>query len=361
MKRNLLTVSFFALFLIQGCSNEGGGLLDRFLKGTSSAIPVTVESVTAIERSQNLKVPAELEVETVDVSLSEDTIVEKVFSNEGETVTAGDPLFKISEQEISIKLAKLRNDLKDEQATLDKNNYLLRNRDRLLEEGKIDRSQYDGFDNEVQLNEATIEKKQAEISRLEERLANPIVTTPITGIVSKINAAPGISVPANRTIMTITRADPITLSFKLQSLNASAVKPGMIVKAKILDFLGEPIPARIVSVGTELDPGDSSFSVKAQIANPGIRLKAGMKAEVEFPTQEKQRFLVIPEEALIKEQRAFFVFLVVNGVAHKIQVIPNESIGNRIEISRGLKEGDIVVVKGNDKLNEGTVVDIWGR
>lgn len=361
MKTAIFAVLAAIALIAFSCSNEGGGFFEKLFKIGGSAVPVTVESVTIEDRTQDFKVPAVLEPsETMDVTLTEDSAIERVFVMEGDAVNAGDQLFKLSEQDIALRLAKRRSDLKDAQANLEKNTYFLKNRDRLFAEGRIDRTQYDSISTDVTASEAAQEKIQLDITKLEDRARDSIVTAPIAGIINKINTASGLTVLAGKPIMSITKADPITAAFRVSSANASAVRPGMTLTMRFPDINGETVQARVTNVGAEIDPKDNTFQAKVAIPNATARYKAGMRVEALFSSPEKQRFFLIPEEALIKERRAFFVFTVSKGVAHRVQVIPNETVGNQVEITRGLSEEDLVVVKGSDKLTEGAVVDIWG-
>lgn len=362
MKNLILAAAGVLLIVAFSCSNEGGGFFAKFLKGGGSAVPVTVESVVLEERTPDISVPAVLETaDSIEVASPEEAVIEQVLVTDGALVNADDALVKLSEQDVQFRLSKLRSDLKDAKATLEKNTYLFKNRDRLYEEGKIDRGQYDNLEAEVQSNEAAAEKIQQSVTKMEERAGPNTITSPISGVVGKISVAAGSQVTAGRMLMTVSKSDPIYASFKLSSANAKSVRAGMVVKVRLLDLGGEDALARIMNVGTELDPADNTFGVRAAISNPAGHLKAGMRAEVVFTSSDRQRIFIISEDALIRERRAYFVFTVVKGVAHKVQVIPNETVGSRVEIQRGLNEDDIVVVKGHNNLAEGTVVDIWGR
>lgn len=362
--KNLILVGIGVTFLIiYSCSNENGGFFAKLFRGSGgSAVPVTVESVVAQEKAQDLRIPAVIEPsESVDVTQPEDIVIERVNVAEGDRVNVGDPLFKISEQEQAAKIAKRKLELKDAQTQLEKNSYIMKNRDRLLEEGRIDRTQYDNIETEVRTNETSVEKIQTELSKSEERAGNSVVTSPAAGVVGKIMGGMGTTITAGKPVLSITKVDPVIVSFRLPSVNAGAIKPGASVQVRFSEFGGESQIVKISAVGAELDPKDETFSAKVTLSNPNMRFKVGMRPEVSFTSHEKQRIFIISEEALIKERRGYFVFVVLKGVAHKVQVIPNETRGNRIEILRGLGDEDIVVVKGHDKLTEGTVVDIWGR
>jgi len=214
---------------------------------------------------------------------------------------------------------------------------------------------------ELDTNEAKIEKLQAEISRLGEQTGDISITSPIGGIVSDVTARAGMAYSANNPLATITKVDPILAVFELESYESSTVRPGMIIDVRLSDLSGKNLRGEITKVDTTLDPENKTFKTYATVPNTKGYLKVGMSAEIEFMSRKKQRFYLIPAEALIREHRRYFVFTVINGVAHKVEVVPKEKRGNRIEIAKGLRKDDLIVVKGNDKLTEGAVVDIWGR
>jgi len=363
MKKKFIPIAAFFITLTSfGCSHEGSGFLDKFLKGGGSTVPVTVENVLVRDRSYKIKVPAVLKPsEEVKVTMPDEVTIKRVFIAKGDAVEAGDTLFQISEKTNTSILKKYREELKDARTEVEKNSYLYNNRDRLLEEGRIDQNQYDNLEMELDTNEAKIEKLQAEISRLGEQTGDISITSPIGGIVSDVTARAGMAYSANNPLATITKVDPILAVFELESYESSTVRPGMIIDVRLSDLSGKNLRGEITKVDTTLDPENKTFKTYATVPNTKGYLKVGMSAEIEFMSRKKQRFYLIPAEALIREHRRYFVFTVINGVAHKVEVVPKEKRGNRIEIAKGLRKDDLIVVKGNDKLTEGAVVDIWGR
>ncbi len=346
------------------CSNEGDGFLARILRGNSggSAVPVTVTNVVMREHSPTITVPAKLvPTERVEVSLPEEATIDAVMASDGDLVDVGDALFRISEENTITKLTGLRTDLKEAQAQLEKNSYFLRNRDRLRDEGRVDDTQYDNLESQVDEDEAAVERQQQEIARLEDRAGETTITATIAGVVSDSKAAPAATFDANAPIMAIEKVNPIEAEFRLAAYEATTVRPGMPIQIRFRELGGERAAGRITYVGTKLDPKTNTFDVRAQIPNPTGYYKVGLSGEVEFTSSKKQHFAIIPADALIRERRRYFIYTVIKGVAHRVQVFPNETRGNEIEITRGLREDDLIVVKGHDKLTEGSVVDIWGK
>lgn len=361
--RLAIIVSLAAAILIAfSCSNEKEGFISRLLKGTESGVPVTVESVVMRENAQKIIVPASLvATESADVSVPEEAIVDRFLVTEGDRVRAGDGVARLSEDEINLRIVRLRTELRDAQSKLEKDSYLLRNRDRLLDEERIDQERYDKVESEVETDERDVEKINQDIVRLEEFASDSTLRSPISGVVTKRYVSVGAVAPAKSPIVTISKVDPAVVEFKLTADMSTMVRPGTPLRVRFPALGGRSVEGNITAIDTKLDPESGQFTVRASIPNPLGVYKAGMKANVEFEGPKKQQVFIIPEVALIRQDRNFFVFTVVDGAAHKVQVLPKQSKGNYIEIVRGLKEADLVVVRGHDKIKEGTKVDIWGR
>lgn len=363
MRRIISLIMFFVpLIVLASCGSESGGFLSRLLSGGRRAVPVVVENVSVSDFAQTFKAQALVEApKGFDVTMAEDAVIERMIVSKGVSVNVGDPLFILSEVSAQKKLAKIRSDLRDAQDELQKNQYMVKNRDRLLEEGKIERAKFDSIEAETEAVQAKVEKLNADLAKAEEGGGSNTVASQQSGVVTSIGASDGSDVFAGMPIVSIARMDPISITFKVPSSQATSVRVGMPVSARFPDLNSEAIAGSISYVGNEIDPSDNTFQVKASIPNSANRLKVGMAAEVEISSPQRQRYFVIPSRALIKDRNRYFVFTVIKGVAHKVQVVPNEPVGERAEIVRGLMEDDLVVMRGQEKLVEGATVDIGAR
>ena len=352
---------FLPVLVLSACTEGQRSWLGHFFKaGSGSAVPVAVEEVVAVERRSIVTVPAQLRPsEQVEVTLPYEAHIERVFVNLGDTVKPGAMLCRLSDEDANLRVAALRAEARETQANLEKNTYFLRNRDRLLEEGRIDRSQYDNLESEVSANESGIEKLRAQIAQYENQLGNVTVTSPIAGVVQTRNAAPGIVVNEKQPLFVIMKVDPISVVFSLAPYEAKTVRTDMPVTVRIREMPGEVITAAVTNTGSTINSETSRFDVTASVPNPNGVYKVGMGAQVEFAGAEKQKYFNLPAEAVITDNRRHYVFTVSMGVAHKVPVVVREIKDDNAEIVEGLMEGDLVVVKGNKQLKEGSVVDIW--
>src|SRR3989338_3093602 len=360
-------VLFMAFSLLVGCSNDEeapkhkSGFLDKLFKSSNRAVPVTVANALLRERALDLAVPAKLSPsETVEIKLPFEASIEQVFITSGDTIAVNTALVRLAEEELQLKLTQLRTELKDADNELQKNRYLHRNRDRLLEEGSINQHHYETLETQVERNEAAVEQKRSDIQSLQSRLTQLTITSPTSGVITEINVASGLTIPTNTTLMKISKVDPMIVEFELAGHEATAIQSGQKITVRFAELPTELIEANVISIGAVLEQG-STFPVKAVFANPTALFKVGMQAEVKFTGVKRQRYFLVPNNAILIDQRQHYVFVVVQGAAHRTRIIPKQTQDGFTEVVEGLREDDLIIVKGHEKLEEGTTVDIWGR
>jgi multidrug efflux pump subunit AcrA (membrane-fusion protein) len=96
--------------------------------------------------------------------------------------------------------------------------------------------------------------------------------------------------------------------------------------------------------------------VELDVNNPKQVLAPGMFAEVQWPMSRSQASLFVPRTAVVRTSERQFVVRVRNGVAEWVDVRRGELNGDVIEIFGDLREGDIVVRRGNDEIRPGTKI-----
>lgn len=118
---------------------------------------------------------------------------------------------------------------------------------------------------------------------------------------------------------------------------------------------------RITEVGSAADPASRTFLLKIEVENPGLLIRPGMIAEVKILSDKNREVLAIPANAIghdFNDQSFVFVADSVKNKAYKRFVIPGEIFNDKIEITSGLHEGELVVTGGNQKLVDGSGIII---
>jgi hypothetical protein len=105
-----------------------------------------------------------------------------------------------------------------------------------------------------------------------------------------------------------------------------------------------------------LDMKTRSMLVELDANNPKQSLAPGMFAEVQWPVSRAQASLFVPRTAVVRTSERQFVVRVRNGVAEWVDVRRGELNGDVIEVFGDLREGDIVIRRGNDEIRPGTKI-----
>ena len=103
-----------------------------------------------------------------------------------------------------------------------------------------------------------------------------------------------------------------------------------------------------------------TYDIKVSVANPDAELLPGMVCKVRFGGSTKNVMqLTVPITSVHKNARGEqFVWVVKDGKALRRKVTVGNAVGNRIAITQGLSEGDVIVTEGHQKLSEGSQVKV---
>jgi len=71
------------------------------------------------------------------------------------------------------------------------------------------------------------------------------------------------------------------------------------------------------------------------------------------PVSAPRDVLSVPKDALVQGRGGWTVFVAADGKAQPRNVQIGVALGNRYEVTQGLSEGDLVVVRGNERLRPG--------
>jgi len=125
------------------------------------------------------------------------------------------------------------------------------------------------------------------------------------------------------------------------------VKAGTPVEIDTVAFPGEVFLGKIAAVSPVLDPMTRSVKARAEILNPGQKLKPGMYANVKIKIDLGSR-LAIDEEAVINTGKRTIVVVASGGGNYlSREVRLGQKAEGYYEVLSGLKEGEMVVTTGN--------------
>ncbi len=213
---------------------------------------------------------------------------------------------------------------------------------------------------DAQLESAKLAMQSADAQYIvaKRNFENTKITTPISGIVTSRNVDFGDYVSNHALVAEVVDIATLKVMANVAELDVFNMKPGDKVNITTDVYPGVTFEGRIKTIS---DKGDAAhtYPVEVDLSNSKEHpLKAGMFAHIIFTSVSKNKSLVIPRDALLGSVKDAQVFVVNDGVAKLRSLVVGSSSNNYLEVLSGLKQGDIVVVNGQNNLKENYKVQI---
>jgi membrane fusion protein, heavy metal efflux system len=234
-----------------------------------------------------------------------------------------------------------------------------RNR-RLAEIGAVPQKEYEFSLAEQQGLQEGILAQESSIAGLTARLRRFGVTDPLgdaalmtairapfAGVIIRVAAAPGDVVEASAELFSVADLSTVYVQAQVYEKDLSQVQVGQTASIAIDSYPGEHFTGPVASISDLIDPQTRTAAVRCQVANPRARLKLDMLATIQFPTSMKRAAISVPSDAIQDIEGKPRVFVRTSPSNFSVrQVETGSAADGRIEIIRGLKEGEPVVSKG---------------
>jgi RND family efflux transporter MFP subunit len=209
------------------------------------------------------------------------------------------------------------------------------------------------------------EQAAANLKLLEERLSRTVIRAPISGILDSREIEVGTMVGAGTPVARIIDTNPVKITGGVPERYATDVHPGTEVTVSLDVLPGEAFPGRISYVGAVVNPRNRTFPVELRLPNPGGIIKPEMEANIEVVRQTLEGALVVPQEALVRTETGYEVFVVEReDDAELVRSRPVElgpAQRNKVVILSGIEPGARLVVVGQQSVAAGDRVRVVGE
>ena len=166
-----------------------------------------------------------------------------------------------------------------------------------------------------------------------------------SGVISALNVREGMYIQPVNDVMSIANLDRVWLLAEVFERQADWVRIGLNAEATLPSMPGEVMNGKVEYIYPDLDPRTRTLRVRMRFENLDGRLMPKMYVHVTIHSEPKRDVLNIPREALIREGSEERVILALgDGRFEARPVIAGIESGDRIEIKKGLEQGDMVVV-----------------
>lgn len=285
-------------------------------------------------------------------------LVEELLVRRGAKVKKGDLLVRLSASTLRLKLKASEARQNAALARLQKARDALKRSEELMKGGLVSQRVYRDAKLTVEELEQTLAVNKAEVLQTQDELDKKHVRAPFDGIVTEALTEEGEWVSKGGGIVHLVDLSRVRILVEMPGKYIRDVQRGGVVSVKIDAIPGEVFSGKVHALIPAGDRAARLFPVEVHVENKGLLLQEGMLARVAFALGRSRRVLMVDKDALIRKGSETFLFVVEDAKAVKKLVSVGRGKGGLIEVDGGLTVGDIVVIRGNERLREGRAVHV---
>ncbi|MFN4088966.1 MAG: efflux RND transporter periplasmic adaptor subunit [Alphaproteobacteria bacterium] len=253
-------------------------------------------------------------------------------------------------------------DLKAGEAELRNADLNLARQRELLSRGNTSRTVFDAAQSGRDVAAATIERTRAQI-------AQKVVRAPFSGRLGIRHVDLGAYVSAGTPLVTLQQLDPIYADFPIPEQQFDLLRAGQRVEIEVDAYPGALFVGAVDAIDARVNEETRNVLVRAELANPDLRLLPGMFANVAVIAGDASTVVTVPRTAVTYSLYGDSVYIVGSSGQAADQGLPverrfvrtGEARGDRVAIVDGLDAGEQIVTSGQLRLQPGSRVQIDER
>jgi RND family efflux transporter MFP subunit len=342
-------------------------------KGPARPTEVSVSKVKLSQNVDYVDFTGRTEAkETVEIKARVTGYLMKVMFDEGKLVKEDDALYQLDDRTYKADLAKFTGDVERYESLRERLKSDLNRARRMKVGDAISREEYDKTAGDVEQATAAMASAKAAASRSKLDVEFTTVKAPITGRISKTLVTVGNLVTADVTkLTTIVSVSPMYATFDADERTVlrvqKMIKEGKfqsVREARVPVLLGTqiekgyPHKGFINFVDNRIDPSTGTLRIRGEWENADEALSPGLFVRLRVPLGDPRPALMVADSALGMDQGIRFVYLIGQDNKVKQQTVTVGALRDGLRVvESGLKEGDVIITRGLQRVREGSIVE----
>jgi Cu(I)/Ag(I) efflux system membrane fusion protein len=184
-----------------------------------------------------------------------------------------------------------------------------------------------------------------EITRTRKLPEDVYVVSPTDGFILTRNISPGMRFDRGVELYSIANLSHVWIVAEVYGRDTQAFRPGVEALITLPDG-GQTLRAKVSNVLPEVDPVTRATKVRLEADNPGYKLRPNMFVSVAVPIALPAG-ISVPAEAILDSGASKRVFVRTSDSAFESRPVETGwQLGDRVQVAKGLKEGEMVVASG---------------
>ncbi len=288
----------------------------------------------------------------------------------GKRVAKNDVVMQIDTADIDLEIERIRNEITAAQRKVELGSTLrpevlnakdtLEDQQRQMQAGKVSalefakaRRLFEQLEQKMELDEVNnrlvLDNYKNTLRAKEREKAKMTIKAPSDGIVTLVTTRVGDLIGSNSPIATVISVGR-TVEAKISEENFAVVKLGQKATVRFLTFGADQYNATVTKILPAADATTRRYTLFLELALPeGRVLLPGITGEVQIVITERPNAVTVPRRAVAGD----FIYVIEDGKVARRKVTTGFEGLNVMEITSGLKAGELVVVEQQDRFGDG--------
>lgn len=290
--------------------------------------------------------------------------------DEGDKVKKGQVIARLEDNDVTAARERARENLRVAEADLNEAKQNLERMRILLKQGLVAQAEYDIADARYRRVVSTIDAARFGLKEAEVAVDNTRIIAPFDGTVLKKNADVGeIVAPlagaasSKAAVVTIADMSSLEVDADVSEANITRVTPEQACEITLDAYPQQRYPGYVTKIVPTADRAKATVLVKIKFREYDEKVLPEMSAKISFlaagagnsPADNKAS-LTVPAAAVATRNGRTVVYQIRDERAVEVPVTTGRKLAGLIEITSGLKDGDKVVSKVDDRLRAGAKV-----
>jgi len=277
--------------------------------------------------------------------------VEHLYANIGDRVKKGQILVRLEQDDLKARADQAEASYLEAEAAFNKAKIDLERDKPLAQAGYISQQNIDVLQNVHDMAKARLMRAKADQDYAKAQLSYATITAPIGGTIASVTTQQGETVAAGLnapTFITIIDLNKLEVNAYIDETDVGKIGVGQEALFTVDTFADKDFKGKVTAIYPRavLQENVVNYITLISIENSEGKLKPDMTANVTITLQKKKGVLAVPGAAVTREGGRKYVMLQAkDGKTTRREVKTGWKEGTYLEITSGLKEGDVVVVK----------------
>lgn len=334
----------------------------------SAQVPVQVESVTLRSIDRQIEVSGTItSPRTAILSTAVAGLVSGVTVDEGDRIKPGATLLTLDDELAQLALERARAEVRQHEVALEDARRRFAEAETVGKKQGIARSEVESLRAEVTSREAALAASQAASREQRALVERHTLKAPFAGVISQRMTELGEWINPGDGLLELVATDDLRFDFRVGQQSFAELTTQARVDITIDALPGRSVAGRIDKIVPVKSPSARTFLVRV-LADPAqsdavLRITPGMSVRGILNTNTGRSGTVVSRDAILRFPDGRTTAWVVD-TGDDLPIVRERIVGTGlefdglVEVTSGLDEGELVVVRGNETLQEGQAVSI---